>query len=164
MDCARPAENHCRCASASSQAGARASCQYVRATRFIRRSADEICAPQEKNGWQVPDKRPLADFVPTTILTAKKLAAELAIVNTKDRQMERAIANEHLESNIAVRNSFLERGIQPETLAPAEDVKEEGRAAAEVSSEKVAEKSRDSGLVQDGGRKAVIQEIKGLPW
>jgi DNA-damage-inducible protein D len=38
-------------------------------------------------------------------------------------QTEGAISNEHITNNQAVRNTLIERGIQPEALSPEEDVK-----------------------------------------
>lgn len=75
--------------------------------------------------WRVPDYRPLADFAPTIILKAKDFAAEITIFNARAHSMdtERAISEEHVTNNEAVRRTLLERGIRPETLAPAEDVK-----------------------------------------
>jgi len=78
-----------------------------------------------KEQWSVPEGRPLADFAPTIILKAKDFAAEITIFNARQHQMqtEGAISYEHITNNQAVRNTLIERGIQPETLAPAEDVK-----------------------------------------
>ncbi|MHB1358434.1 MAG: DNA damage-inducible protein D [Rhodocyclaceae bacterium] len=78
-----------------------------------------------KAQWQVPDSRPLADFAPTIVLKAKDFAAEITIFNARQHQMnsEAAISNEHITNNQAVRKTLLERGIRPETLPPAEDVK-----------------------------------------
>lgn len=78
-----------------------------------------------KAQWQVPDSRPLADFAPTIVLKAKDFAAEITIFNARQHQMnsEAAISNEHITNNQAVRQTLLERGIRPETLPPAEDVK-----------------------------------------
>jgi len=43
-----------------------------------------------------------------------------------------AISNEHITNSEAVRNTLIERGIRPETLPPAEDVKKvERRLASE---------------------------------
>jgi DNA-damage-inducible protein D len=80
---------------------------------------------QMKVQWKVPDSRPLADFAPTLLLKAKDFATEITIFNARQHQMntERAISNEHITNNKAVRNTLLERGIRPETLPPAEDVK-----------------------------------------
>jgi len=78
-----------------------------------------------KSHWKVPDNRPLADFAPTIILKAKDFATEITIFNTRAHQLgsEDAISTEHITNNEAVRNTLLERGIRPESLPPAEDVK-----------------------------------------
>ncbi len=78
-----------------------------------------------KTRWKVPDNRPLADFAPTIILKAKDFAAEITIFNAKVHSMkaETAISREHITSNEAVRKTLLERGIRPEILNPAEDVR-----------------------------------------
>jgi DNA-damage-inducible protein D len=78
-----------------------------------------------KSTWNVPDNRPLADFAPTIVLKAKDFATEITIFNTRSHQLdtERAISTEHITNNDAVRNTLLSRGIRPETLPAAEDVK-----------------------------------------
>jgi DNA-damage-inducible protein D len=87
-----------------------------------------------KAQWKVPDSRPLADFAPTILLKAKDFAAEITIFNARQHQMDREgqISKEHTTNNQAVRNTLLERGIRPESLPPAEDVKKvERRLAAD---------------------------------
>lgn len=87
-----------------------------------------------KAQWKVPDSRPLADFAPTIILKAKDFAAEITMFNARQHQMttETAISKEHIANNRAVRDTLLERGIRPESLPPAEDVKKvERRLAAD---------------------------------
>jgi DNA-damage-inducible protein D len=78
-----------------------------------------------KAQWQVPDGRPLADFAPTIILKAKDFAAEITIHNARTHNMrsEPQISREHVSNNQAVRQTLLNRGIRPESLPPAEDVK-----------------------------------------
>lgn len=78
-----------------------------------------------KSHWKVPANRPLADFAPTIILKAKDFATEITIFNAKERQLssEFSISYEHITNNQAVRNTLLERGIRPEQLPAAEDVK-----------------------------------------
>ena len=78
-----------------------------------------------KSQWKVPVNRPLADFAPTIILKAKDFATEITIFNAKERQLssESAISYEHITNNKAVRNTLLERGIRPESLPAAEDLK-----------------------------------------
>jgi DNA-damage-inducible protein D len=80
---------------------------------------------QMKAQWNVPDSRPLADFAPTIILKAKDFATEITIFNARQHKMasESAISKEHITNNSAVRKTLLERGIRPEKLPPAEDVK-----------------------------------------
>lgn len=87
-----------------------------------------------KAQWNVPDSRPLADFAPTIILKAKDFATEITIFNAREHGMrtESAISQEHVTNHEAVRETLLERGIRPESLAPAEDVKKvERRLAAD---------------------------------
>ncbi len=85
-----------------------------------------------KAQWNVPDRRPLADFAPTIILKAKDFATEITIHNAREHSMgcEEEISIEHITNNQAVRNTLLERGIRPETLPPAEDVKKVERRLA----------------------------------
>lgn len=85
-----------------------------------------------KAQWQVPDNRPLADFAPTIVLKAKDFATEITIHNARTHRMgsEPAIAREHVTNNEAVRQTLLSRGIRPEGLPPAEDVKKVERRLA----------------------------------
>jgi DNA-damage-inducible protein D len=73
----------------------------------------------------VPDARPLADFLPTLTIKAKDFATELTSHNVieKDLTGEIQISGEHVENNRAVRKMLLERGVKPEALPPAEDIK-----------------------------------------
>lgn len=85
-----------------------------------------------KARWQVPDSRPLADFAPTIILKAKDFATEITIHNARVNKMqsEGEISGEHVTNNNAVRQTLLSRGIRPEELPPAEDVKKVERRLA----------------------------------
>ncbi|MDD9812220.1 MAG: DNA damage-inducible protein D [Gammaproteobacteria bacterium] len=80
---------------------------------------------QMKRQWKVPKSRALADFAPTIVLKAKDFAAEITIFNAKVNRMqtERQISGEHITNNASVRNTLIERGIQPERLPPSEDVR-----------------------------------------
>ena len=73
----------------------------------------------------VPDNRPVADFLPTISIKAKDLAAEMTSVNVqaKDLRGVKPIETEHVENNTAVRKMLMKRGIVPENLPPAEDIK-----------------------------------------
>jgi DNA-damage-inducible protein D len=96
-----------------------------------------------KAHWKVPDNRPLADFAPTIVLKAKDFATEITIFNARQNTLtsEGAISREHITNNDAVRRTLLERGIRPETLPPAEDVKKVERRL--VSDEKKSLKNPD---------------------
>jgi len=73
----------------------------------------------------VPDSRPVADFLPTINIKAKDLAAEMTSVNVQTKNLHgvKPIETEHVDNNLAVRNMLLERGIVPEQLPPAKDIK-----------------------------------------
>lgn len=72
----------------------------------------------------VPDNRPLADFLPTVTITAKNLATEITNFNVtkEDMRGEDPITVEHVQNNQDVRDLLLKRGIRPETLPPEEDL------------------------------------------
>ena len=101
-----------------------------------------------KAHWRVPYKRPLADFAPTIILKAKDFAAEITIHNAREHHMqnEPQISSEHITNNQAVRDTLLSRGIRPESLPPAEDVKKVERRL--TSEEQKALKNPDR--LEDG--------------
>ncbi|MDR0371302.1 MAG: DNA damage-inducible protein D [Prevotellaceae bacterium] len=73
----------------------------------------------------VPQNRPVADFLHTVNLQAKDLAAGMTSVNVqaKDLKGVAPIETEHVDNNAAVREMLLKRGIVPEQLPPAEDIK-----------------------------------------
>lgn len=73
----------------------------------------------------VPDSCPIADFLPTIGIKAKDLAAEMTGLNVqnKDLKGQTNIETEHIDNNVAVRDMLTQRGIIPENLPPAEDVK-----------------------------------------
>lgn len=68
---------------------------------------------------------PLADHLPTLTIAAKNLATEMTNYNveSKDLQGEIPITSEHVQNNRTVRKMLGERGIRPEELPPAEDLK-----------------------------------------
>jgi DNA-damage-inducible protein D len=78
-----------------------------------------------KRKMGVPDSRPVADFLPTISIKAKDLAAEMTGLNvqSKDLKGQSKIEKEHIDNNLAVRDMLTKRGIIPENLPPAEDVK-----------------------------------------
>lgn len=74
---------------------------------------------------KVPANRPLADFLSTLTIKAKDFATELTSHNVVDKNLkgDSQITNEHIENNLAVRKMLHDRGVKPEQLPPAEDVK-----------------------------------------
>lgn len=89
---------------------------------------------QMKRKLGVPANRPVADFLPTISIKAKDFAAEMTHVNVQQKALygESEISREHVDNNAAVRQMMIGRGIVPENLPPAEDVKKvERRLAAE---------------------------------
>ena len=78
-----------------------------------------------KHKLGVKDYRPLADFLPTLTIAAKNLATEMTNYNVEqaDLQGETAITNEHVTNNTTVREMLGKRGIVPENLPPAPDIK-----------------------------------------
>lgn len=78
-----------------------------------------------KDKLLVPSSRPLADFLPTVTITAKNLAAEITNHNVKKENLygEVSITKEHVQNNESIRGVLADRGIKPEELPPAEDLK-----------------------------------------
>ena len=86
-----------------------------------------------KNRLGVKSSRPLADFLPTLTVAAKNLATEMTNhnVDNKDLHGENLITIEHIQNNTSVREMLGKRGIKPEELPPAEDIKKLERRAAD---------------------------------
>lgn len=80
---------------------------------------------QMKDRLGAPDNRALADFLPTITIKAKDFANEITNFNIKrdDLRHETAITSEHVKNNLDVRKVLTDRGIRPEELPPAEDIK-----------------------------------------
>ncbi len=68
---------------------------------------------------------PLADHLPTLTIAAKNLATEMTNYNVEDKNLqgEPSITEEHIQNNQSVRSMLGQRGIRPEELPPAEDIK-----------------------------------------
>ena len=95
-----------------------------------------------KRKFGVSDNRPLADFLPTLTIAAKNLATEMTNYNVEEKDLlgEFSITDEHVQNNRTVRNMLGERGIQPENLPPAEDIKKLERKAR-AQEKKITENS-----------------------
>jgi DNA-damage-inducible protein D len=96
---------------------------------IIRSKGDQalfrLTTQQLKRKMQVPDGRPVADFLPTISIKAKDLAAEMTSLNVQNKNLKghNPIEKEHVDNSKAVRDMLTKRGIVPENLPPAEDVK-----------------------------------------
>ena len=106
-----------------------------------------------KNRLGVKSNRPLADFLPTLTIAAKNLATEMTNYNVENKDLhgELPITREHVQNNYSVRNMLGQRGIKPEDLPPAEDIKKLERKVArdekkieQISPKLPKNKNRDS--------------------
>lgn len=102
-----------------------------------------LTTQEMKSRLGVKENRPLADFLPTLTIAAKNLATEMTNFNVeeKDLQGESAITTEHIQNNSSVRTMLGERGIKPENLPAADDIKKLERRA----------KSQEKKMIKDGG-------------
>lgn len=89
----------------------------------------------------IKSNRPLADFLPTLTIAAKNLATEMTNYNVEQKDLygETSITREHVQNNVSVRNMLGQRGIRPEELPAAEDIKKVERRVA--SDDKKIEKT-----------------------
>lgn len=78
-----------------------------------------------KHRLGIKSSRPLADFLPTLTIAAKNLATEMTNYNAEQKDLygERSITAEHVQNNRSVRQMLNQRGIKPEDLPAAEDIK-----------------------------------------
>ena len=97
----------------------------------------------------VKDNRPLADFLPTLTIAAKNLATEMTNYNVESKNLygEPDITGEHVQNNTEIRKMLGERGIKPEELPPAEDIKKLERRT----------KSQDKKIIEKSGSFASIE-------
>ncbi len=84
----------------------------------------------------------LADYLPTLTIAAKNLATEMTNYNVEQKDLygETSITAEHVQNNRSVRGMLGQRGIKPENLAPAEDIKKVERKVAK--DEKLMQKGK----------------------
>ena len=63
--------------------------------------------------------------MPTLTIAAKNLATEMTNYNVEQNDLhgEESITSEHVQNNRSVRSMLGQRGIKPEELPPAEDIK-----------------------------------------
>jgi len=80
---------------------------------------------QMKNRLGVPTHRALSDFTPSVTVLAKALATEMTNMNikSKDLQGEQPITQQHVSSNLTIRQALANENIVPENLPAEEDIK-----------------------------------------
>jgi DNA-damage-inducible protein D len=107
---------------------------------------------QMKKKLNIPDNRPLADFLPTITIKAKDLATEITNFNVKKNDLhgEQTITGEHIKNNKDVRGVLAKSGIRPEELPPEEDIKKLERRL----------KSEDKKLMKETGILARTQNTE----
>ena len=98
---------------------------------------------QMKTKLNIPQNRPMADFLPTVTITAKNLATEITNFNVKKENLngENNITSEHVRNNKKVRGILVESGIVPEKLPPEEDLKKLERRVSK-DEKKIAKDSK----------------------
>jgi DNA-damage-inducible protein D len=84
-----------------------------------------LSTAQLKRKLKVPENRAVADFLPTVSIKAKDFAAAMTAENIQLKNLSgiHSIEKEHIDNNLGVRKIMIERGLIPENLPPAEDVK-----------------------------------------
>ena len=109
------------------------------------------CSTQKmKEKLGIKENRPLADFLPTLTIAAKNLATEMTNYNVEEKDLfgEGDITTEHVQNNSSVRSMLVDRGIKPEELPPAEDIKKLERRTT----------SQDKKLAENAGKLPTDEE------
>lgn len=90
--------------------------------KVIQKAKDACKNAGEEIDYHFPDVR---KTIPMPKGAEKDLAAEMTGLNvqSKDLKGQNKIEKEHIDNNLAVREMLTKRGIVPENLPPAEDVK-----------------------------------------
>ena len=86
----------------------------------------------------------LADYLPTLTIAAKNLATEMTNYNVEQKDLygEANITAEHVQNNRSVRSMLGQRGIKPEELPPAENIKKVERRVAKDEKEMLKDTSK----------------------
>ena len=86
----------------------------------------------------------LADHLPTLTIAAKNLATEMTNYNVEQKELygEMNITAEHVQNNRSVRGMLGQRGIKPEELPPAEDIKKVERRVAKDEKEMIKDSQK----------------------
>ncbi len=98
---------------------------------------------QMKQKLNVPQGRPLADFLPTVTIAAKNFATEITNFNVRQNDLhgEPKITKEHVKNNNEMRQVLAKNNILPENLPSEEDIQKLQRNV-KLEEEKLAGSSR----------------------
>ncbi len=114
----------------------------------IRSKGDEalfggLNTSQMKKKLEIPNKRPLADFLPTVTIAAKNFATEITNFNVKQNDLngEIRITGEHVKNNQEMRRVLAKNKIFPEKLPREEDIQKLHREV-KSGAERLAEISK----------------------
>lgn len=88
-------------------------------------------------------------------IAAKNLATEMTNYNVENKDLfgEAPITNEHVQNNIEIRKMLGGRGIKPEELPPAEDIKKLERRTKSQDKKMIEETSGFYGISGEEGKK-----------
>ena len=80
---------------------------------------------QVKKKMNIPNNRPMADFLPTVTISAKNFATEITNFNVRKNNLqgEAGITYEHVKNNTEIRQVLTNNNIIPENIPPEEDIK-----------------------------------------
>lgn len=80
---------------------------------------------QVKHKMNIPNNRPMADFLPTVTISAKNFATEISNFNVRKNNLqgESGITDEHVKNNTEIRQVLTNNNIIPENIPPEEDIK-----------------------------------------
>jgi len=89
------------------------------------RGVDDKGFATMKQKLNIPQKRPLVDFLPTVTIAAKNFATEITNFNVKQNNLqgETKITGEHVKNNKEIRGVLAKNNIIPEILPAEEDIK-----------------------------------------
>ena len=80
---------------------------------------------QMKDMYNIPNSKPLADYLPSVTLAAKNAATEATNYNIIRKRLygEEAINDSHIFNNSYMRDFLIENDVYPEEIPPEEDIK-----------------------------------------
>ena len=98
---------------------------------------------QVKKKMNIPNNRPMADFLPAVTISAKNFATEITNFNVIKNNLrgESGITSEHVKNNTDIRQVLTNNNIIPENIPPEEDLKKLERQVKKES-DQIANESK----------------------